>query len=187
MKIQTVDITLEQLFLPEDLDDILGKKPIRAALNRAAKYYDYRVNGIPLPEERKPIRELDSNEKIEQQLKFLQQQQQTSMEVLSQLIQAIQSPNAVDLSNLQNRLATYLSGETTIPVNPVIEYLNEHRIELEQKYHNPSIISDGDDVGKLKNIAEALTHIQSFKLSQYRLGKRYYQNILLLKEEISIM
>jgi hypothetical protein len=172
VKIQTVDITLEQLFLPEDLDDILGKKPIRAALNRAAKYYDYRVNGISLPDERKLIRELDSNEKIEQQLKFLQQQQQTSMEVLSQLIQAIQSPNAVDLSNLQNRLATYLSGETTIPVNPVIEYLNEHRIELEQKYHNPSIISDGDDVGKLRNIAEALTHIQSFKLTQYRLGKK---------------
>ncbi|MBO1065079.1 MULTISPECIES: exonuclease domain-containing protein [Nostocales] len=172
VKIQTVDITLEQLFLPEDLDDILGKKPIRAALNRAAKYYDHRVNGISLPDERKPIRELDGNEKIEQQLKFLQQQQQTSMEVLSQLIQAIQSPNAVDLRNLHNKLATYLSGETTIPVNPVIEYLNEHRIELEQKYHNPSIISDGDDVGKLKNIAEALTHIQSFKLSQYRLGKK---------------
>jgi DNA polymerase III epsilon subunit-like protein len=172
VKIQTVDITLEQLFLPEDLDDILGKKPIRAALNRAAKYYDHRVNGISLPDERKPIRELDGNEKIEQQLKFLQQQQQTSMEVLSQLIQAIQSPNAVDLSNLQNKLATYLSGETTIPVNPLIEYLNEHRIELEQKYHNPSIISDGDDVGKLKNIAEALTHIQSFRLSQYRLGKK---------------
>jgi Cdc6-like AAA superfamily ATPase len=172
VKIQTVDITLEQLFLPEDLDDILGKKPIRAALNRAAKYYDYRVNGISLPDERKLIRELDSNEKIEQQLKFVQQQQQISIEVLSQLIQAIQSPNAVDLSNLQNRLATYLSGETTIPVNPVIEYLNEHRIELEQKYHNPSIISDGDDVGKLKNIAEALTHIQSFKLSQYGLGKK---------------
>ncbi len=172
VKMQSVDITLEQLFIPEDLDDILGKKPIRAALNRAAKYYDYRVNGIPLPEERKLIRELDSNEKIEQQLKFLQQQQQTSMEVLSQLIQAIQSPNAVDLSNLQNRLATYLSGETTIPVNPVIEYLNEHRIELEQKYHNPSIVSDGDDVGKLRNIAEALTHIQSFKLTQYRLGKK---------------
>jgi hypothetical protein len=114
----------------------------------------------------------DSNEKIEQQLKFVQQQQQISIEVLSQLIQAIQSPNAVDLSNLQNRLATYLSGETTIPVNPVIEYLNEHRIELEQKYHNPSIVSDGDDVGKLRNIAEALTHIQSFKLTQYRLGKK---------------
>lgn len=172
VKMQSVDIPLEQLFLTEDLDDILGRKPIRAALNRAAKYYDFRVNGIPLPDERKPIRELDSNEKIEQQLKFVQQQQQISIEVLSQLIQAIQSPNAVDLSNLQNRLATYLSGETTIPVNPVIEYLNEHRIELEQKYHNPSIISDGDDVGKLKNIAEALTHIQSFKLSQYRLGKK---------------
>jgi Cdc6-like AAA superfamily ATPase len=172
VKMQTVDITLDQLFLPEDLDDILGKKPIRAALNRAAKYYDYRVNGISLPDERKPIRELDSNEKIEQQLKFLQQQQQISIEVLSQVIQAIQLPNSVDLSNLQEKLATYLSGKTAIPVNPVIEYLNEHRIELEQKYHNPSIVSDGDDVGKLRNIAEALTHIQSFKLTQYRLGKK---------------
>ncbi|MFN7414896.1 MAG: exonuclease domain-containing protein [Dolichospermum sp.] len=172
VKMQSIDITLEQLFSSEDLDDILEKKPIRAALNRAAKYYDYRVNGISLPDERKPIRELDTNEKIEQQLKFLQQQQQTSIEVLSQLIQAIQSPNSVDLSNLQEKLATYLSGETAIPVNPVIEYLNEHRTELEQKYHNATIIDDSNDVGKLRNIAEALTHIQSFKLTQYRLGKR---------------
>ncbi|WP_071190689.1 hypothetical protein [Trichormus sp. NMC-1] len=54
----------------------------------------------------------------------------------------------------------------------MIEYLNEHKTELEQKYHNAAIISDGDDIGKLRNIAEALTHIQSFKLTQYRLGKR---------------
>lgn len=172
VKMQAVDITLEQLFLPEELDDILAKKPIRAALNCAAKYYEYRVNGIPLPEERKPIRELDANEKIEQQLKFLQQQQQTSLEVLNQLIQAIQSPNSVDLTSLQDKLSTYLSGQTAIPVNPVIEYLNQHRTELEQKYHNATIISDGDDIGKLRNIAEALTHIQSFKLTQYRLGKK---------------
>ncbi|MBD2569911.1 exonuclease domain-containing protein [Anabaena lutea] len=172
VKMQSVDITLEQLFSPEDLEDILGKQPIRAALNRAAKYYDYRVNGIPLPDERKPIRELDSNEKIEQQLKFLQQQQQTSIEVLSQLIQAIQTSNSIDFSNLQDQLAPYLFGETAIPPNPVIEYLNEHGTELEQKYHNAAIISDGDDIGKLRNIAEALTHIQSFKLTQYRLGKR---------------
>lgn len=172
VKMQSVAITLEQLFLPEDLDDILGKKPIRAALNRAAKYYDYRVNGISLPDERKPIRELDSNEKIEQQLKFLQQQQQTSIEIIIQLIQAIQTPNSVDLSNLQDKLAPYLSGETAILPNPVIEYLNEHGTELEQKYHNAAIISDGDDIGKFRNIAEALTHIQSFKLTQYRLGKR---------------
>jgi Cdc6-like AAA superfamily ATPase len=171
VKIKALDITLEQLFLPEDLDDILGRKPIRAALNRAAKYYDYRVNGISLPDERKPIRELDSNEKIEQQLKFLQQQQKTVLEVLSQLIQAIQSSNSVDLRNLQEKLVGYSSGETVIPVNPVIEYLNQHKIELEQKYHNATIISDGDDIGKLRNIAEALTHIQSFKLTQYRLGK----------------
>jgi Cdc6-like AAA superfamily ATPase len=182
VKIQSVDISLEQLFLPEDLDDILGKKPIRAALNRAAKYYDYRVNGINLPDERKPIRELDSNEKIEQQLKFLQQQQQTSIEVLVQIIQAIQAPNSVDLSKLQGKLGIYISGETAISPNPVIEYLNEHRTELEKKYHNAAIISDGDDIGKLRNIAEALTHIHSFKLTQYRLGKKVLPEHIVIEQ-----
>ncbi|MFM2063901.1 MAG: hypothetical protein RLZZ507_3572 [Cyanobacteriota bacterium] len=178
VKMQTLDISLEQLFASEDLEDILSKTPIRAALNRAAKYYDLRVNNIPLPDERKAIRELDQNEKIEQQLKFLQQQQNTIIEVLNQLIQGSQLSQTTDFSNLQDKLSNLANYSPSEDVNfrslenPIIEYLKQRRAELENKYHNATIISDGDDIGKLRNIAEALTHIQSFKLTQYRFGKK---------------
>ncbi|GAX34681.1 exonuclease domain-containing protein [Nodularia sp. NIES-3585] len=173
IKLQSVNIDLEQLFHPEDLDDILVKKPIRAALNCAADYYNYRVHGIPLTIEKKAIYELDNHEKIEQQLRTLQQQQQTSMEVLMQLIQAIQEPAAIDLTNLHQKLASFLPDAIeTFPSNPVIEYLIQHKNELEQKYNNSAIITDYDDIGKLKTIAEAFNHIKPIKLTQYRLGKR---------------
>ncbi|TAE54424.1 MAG: exonuclease [Nostocales cyanobacterium] len=172
LKIQAVDISLEQIFSPEDLEDILSKTPIRAALNRAANYYDYRVNKISLPDERKPIRELEPNEKIEQQLKFLQQQQQNIIQVLNKLIQASSLADTVDINNLQEELTPHPPDDTKIFINPVIEYLKEHHHELEQKYHNATIISDSDDIGKLRTIAEAFNHIHSFKLTQFRVGKR---------------
>ncbi|WP_414549280.1 exonuclease domain-containing protein [Anabaena sp. CCY 0017] len=169
IKLQSVNINLEHLFHPEDLDDILEEKPIGTALNRAAEYYNYRVNGIPLSIKKKAIYELDNNEKIEQQLRTLRQQQQTSTEVLMQLIQAIQDPAAIDLTNLQQKLGGTVH---TPPSNPVIEYLIQHKNELEQKYNNSAIITDYDDIGKLKTIAEAFNHIKPIKLTQYRLGKR---------------
>jgi chromosomal replication initiation ATPase DnaA len=176
VKMAVLNMKLEQIFLPEDLEDILSKTPIRAALNRAANYYDYRVHEIPLPDERKPLRELDKNEKIEQQLKFLQEQQQTIIEVLNQLIQGSKlENNHVNFQTLEDKLSAYTSGQTAIPVNlknPLEEYLQEHYRELEKKYYQATIISDSDDIGKLKTIAESLNHIQSFQLTQYRLGKR---------------
>ncbi|WP_414529648.1 exonuclease domain-containing protein [Nodularia chucula] len=173
IKLQSLNVNLQQLFQPEDLDDILTKKPIRSALNRAADYYNYRVHGIPITIEKAAIYELDSNEKIAQQLRLLQQQQQVSMEVLMQVIQAIQEPAAIDLSNLQQKLASFLPNAIeTSPSNPVIEYLIQHKNELEQKYNNSAIITDYDDIGKLKTIAEAFNHIKPVKLTQYRLGKR---------------
>ncbi|MEA5580408.1 exonuclease domain-containing protein [Nodularia harveyana UHCC-0300] len=173
IKLQSVNINLQQIFQPEDLDDILAKKPIRSALNRAADYYNYRVHGIPLTIEKTDIYELDNQEKIAQQLRLLQQQQQVSMEVLIQLIQAIQEPAAIDLNNLNQKLLSYLpDGTETAPANPVTEYLIQHQKELEQKYTNSAIIADYDDIGKLKTIAEAFNHIKPIKLTQYRLGKR---------------
>ncbi len=54
----------------------------------------------------------------------------------------------------------------------IIEYLTRKKAELEQQYSNLPIISDYDDMGKLKTIAEAFNHIKPMRLTQYRLGKR---------------
>jgi len=49
LKAQSVELDLNQLFERVELDDILSQKSIRAVLNRAAAYYRYKANDIPLP------------------------------------------------------------------------------------------------------------------------------------------
>jgi DNA polymerase III epsilon subunit-like protein len=49
LKAKSVELDLNQLFEPAELDDILSQKSIRAVLNRAAAYYRYKANDIPLP------------------------------------------------------------------------------------------------------------------------------------------
>lgn len=172
VKLQTVNVSLEQLFTPEDLEDILEQKPIRAVLNRAADYYNYRVRQIPLPSIKENIHKLDGNEKIEQQLRVLVSQQQVFTEVLVNMIQEIQDPGSVDMIDLVKRLVPEVKSEEQQTEEYVIEYLTKQKAHLEGQYNNLPIISDSDDIGKLKTIAEAFNHIKPIKLTLYRLGKR---------------
>lgn len=50
-KLETLELNLEldSLFQSEAMNDILEQPSIRAVINRAADYYRYRVQGIPLP------------------------------------------------------------------------------------------------------------------------------------------
>lgn len=49
LKAKSVGLELNQLFERVELDDILNQHSIRAVLNRAAAYYRYKANDIPLP------------------------------------------------------------------------------------------------------------------------------------------
>lgn len=172
VKLQAVDIPLELLFSCEDLEDILGQKPIRAVLNRAADYYNYRVRQIPLPSVKENLHKKDSKEELQQQLLILQQQQKQLTQAFMTLVQAIQEPGSVDLTALCQQ---FLPEPDKLPLhtsNNIIDYLTRKKAELEQQYSNLPIISDYDDMGKLKTIAEAFNHIKPIRLTQYRLGKR---------------
>ncbi|BBD63242.1 exonuclease RNase T and DNA polymerase III (plasmid) [Nostoc sp. HK-01] len=171
VKLQAVDILLELLFTGEDLEDIIGQKPIRAVLNRAADYYNYRVRDIPLPYLKENLHKLSTQEKLEQQLRIVEQQQQKLTQAFLSLVQAIQSPGSVDLTKLHQQ---FLPEPPIAPHTSenIIEYLTRKKFELEQQYSNLPIISDYDDIGKLKAIAEAFNQIKPVKLTHYRLGKR---------------
>lgn len=172
VKLQTLNLTLEKIFLPEDLEDILEEKSIRAVLNRASDYYNYRVRKIPLPSIKENIRKLDGNEKIEQQLRVLVSQQQLFKEVLVNLIQEMQNPGSLDMIDLVKKLVPEVRTEEQQTEKYVIDYLTKQKAELEKHYNNLPIISDADDIGKLKTIAEAFNHIKPIKLTLYRLGKK---------------
>jgi hypothetical protein len=172
IKLTTLNITLEQIFLSEDLEDILEQKSIRAVLNRASDYYNYRVCQIPLPSIKENIRKLDGNEKIEQQLRVLVSQQQVFTEAIVSIIQEMQDPGSVDMLDLIKKLVPEVKTEEQQTEEYVIDYLTKQKTHVEGQYNNLPIISDSDDIGKLKTIAEAFNHLKPIKLTLYRLGKR---------------
>jgi hypothetical protein len=183
VKIQTINVPLEQIFLSEDLEDILEQKSIRAVLNRASDYYNYRVRQIPLPSIKENIRKLDGNEKIEQQLRVLISQQQVFTETFLSIIQEMQEPGSLDMIDLVKKLVPEVKSEEVIAEEYVIEYLTKQKAELEGQYNNLPIISDSDDIGKLRTIAEAFNHIKPIKLTLYRLGKKVLPEHIVIETE----
>ena len=65
--------------------------------------------------------------------------------------------------------------------------MKQKKAYLEDQYNNFSIVSDADDIGKLKTIAEALNRIQPIKLTHYRLGKRVLPEHIVVETYKKIM
>ncbi|MEC4814730.1 MAG: AAA family ATPase [Scytonema sp. PMC 1069.18] len=172
VKLESVNIALEQMFSPSDLEDILEQQSIREVLNRAADYYNYKVREIPLPIIKKSLHKPDSHEQLQQQLRVLQQQQQVLTEICLNLMQEMQKPGYIDLDNLRRLLVPDASGEQIQTSHYIIEYLIRQKAHFEQQYYHLPIISDSDDIGKLRTIAEAFNYLKPIKLTSYRLGKR---------------
>lgn len=184
VKLQNINVPLEQIFLSEDLDDILAQKSIREVLNRAANYYDYRVRQIPLVSKKENVRKLEGNEKIEQQLRELTSGQQKFTKILVNIIQEMQDPGSVDMTELLQKLGISEDNDEGDPIEKyIIEYLTKQKAYLEAQYHKLPIISDSDDIGKLKTIAEAFNHIKPTKLTFYRLGKRVLPEHIVIETE----
>lgn len=182
-KLQDFKFSLEQLFLPEDLADIFGQKSIRLVLNRASEYYKYRVHKIPLPIVKENLHELDNNEKLDQELRILKQQQEFFNKTLISLIQVVGEIASVDLTNLIQTIEPRVNKQKKeIPIN-VIEYLTYKKTLYEEQYSRLPIISDSDDIGKLKDIAQALNEIKPIRLTQYRLGRRVLPEHIVVETE----
>ncbi|MEA5597566.1 3'-5' exonuclease [Rivularia sp. UHCC 0363] len=183
VKLQTINIPLEKIFLAEDLEDILEQKSVRAVLNRAAEYYNYRVCQIPLPSIKENVRKLDGNEKIEQQLRILASEQQLFKQALLGIVREIQTPGSVDMEDLVKKLVPEVEDNEKRIEKYVIEYLTKQKAYLEAQYHKLPIISDSDDIGKLKTIAEAFNNIKPIKLTLYKLGKRVLPEHIVIETE----
>lgn len=174
VKLQILNVHLSQIFLPADLKDILEQKSIRAVLNRAADYYNYRVHGIPLPPLSPPLPPIVN---LEQQLRVLLSREQVFTEAFISIIQEIQKPGSINMIDLLEKIAPDIEPEY------VIQYLTKQKALLEGKYNNLKIISDSDDIGKLKTIAEAFTHIKPIKFTLHRLGKKVLPEHIVVETE----
>lgn len=176
IKLKLVDASLEQIFSQEDIEDILEHSPIRTMLNRAADYYNYRVRHGKRPSSKAPetaVAALDKYVELEQKLQLQQQEYRQLLQSFREFAQKIQDSGLIDLKGIKAPVIARNSIEKiTNDQAKIIEYLEQKKSDLEQQYLKISIISDADDIGKLKTIAEAFNQIKPIKLTHYRLGKR---------------
>lgn len=182
LKAKSVGIELKTLFNPSELSNILSQSSIRAVLNRASAYFRYKINNIPLPlEEQLTIAELSVESRINQ----LEQ-------VLSQIVNLIQPLLGSAVETSENDVKTAFSNPLNIKISPseseqfdrlaapeeqlhedmIAEYLRQKKLELEQNYIKPTIISDADDIGKLAVIAEAFKLHQDLEFYPLRLNRK---------------
>lgn len=160
LKTQAVGLDLDKLFDRDALNDILSQNSIRAILNRAAAYYRYKANDIPLPvAHSKPV----ENASIEAIIHRLDKE----FDALKKAILGVSvQPAPID----QN------------PIDLVTGYLLKKREELEQNYDTPhAVVSDSDDLGKLSEIIGVFKMLQQIDVGQLRLGRRVLPEHLKLR------
>ena len=184
-KLQNTTLDLGEIFDAKEQEDILSQKSIRAVLNRAADYYRYKANDIPLPTSLisptlPNLNEPELNESrwnyVEQEIVQLKQAiaqiQQTLSNISSTqpLIQPLENNNQTE--NISQSI-NQPSPQSEIPQHREIrEYIQRKQSELEKDYDRPHIIFDADDLGKLAQILESFQLLQHFAINQMRLGKK---------------
>ncbi|MGL5082685.1 MAG: exonuclease [Microcoleaceae cyanobacterium] len=187
LKIQSVSISLEELFEPGEIAAILDQASIRAMLNTAADYYRYKIDGITLPKRLNPAAiEPKMESEVEKQLHQLMLDVAQMKQVIYQLTQRFDQldqgtretvesiPLLPPISNefvIQNQRSSpfqdYALQET------LQDYLQKQRSQLATSYSQPQIITASDDLGKLTTILNALSRIISpLKFESLRLGMR---------------
>ena len=148
LKLAVVDLDCETLFEPDELDIILSHRSIRSVLNCAADYYRYKVEGIPLP-----TNTLSFEARVDRTLQELRQE----IAELRQHLQLTKKPDVVSLNPVPRE---------------VVSYIEQKQGQLAAAYSRKNIISDTDDLGKLRLILDALQPLYGFQLDYLRLGRR---------------
>lgn len=190
LKAEGVGIDLDSLFTPAEQRSILNQKSIRAALNCAADYFRYKVQGIPLPN--RPVSQADQNSvsaatsttplSVEQRLTRLETGFARLQQVLGQVAHVFgaahwpDSPQpdvaVVNPAHEPSPTPEPLPSSSTQLSALLLEYLQTQRDLLKQEYTRLQIITDSDDLGKLIAIAEAFQNLKPFEIDYLQFGKR---------------
>jgi DNA polymerase III epsilon subunit-like protein len=148
-------IDIEELLMPEEVENIVKQNSIRAVLNVAADYYRLKADGVPLPVHARTFEErvLSDLQKLRDEIDKLKRTQKFVAE-----------PN--------------LEGVNPADIQ-ILKYLEQQKTLLAVRYDN-SIISDGDDLGKLLFLVKAWNQFKAFKIDYLHLSKRALPEHLML-------
>ena len=168
LKAREEDTNLTDLFTDREIEQIIdGNSSIRTVLNKAAEYFRYKYQNIPLPNSKSNTvadPELSSTAKILSRLDELESRHDRLEQLLNNIARAFSgfgsSFNQADA--VSQSLHQYRRGEPRFA--PTLEekirnYLTTQQTILEQNYSDTEILLDEKDLGKLQDIIEAFKKI----------------------------
>ena len=178
-KSKSINVPIEQLFTPEEIQTILSKKSVRSIINSAGDFYNYKIHNIPLPEdlkiEKNSINQLPSNLNLPSLVSDIKQ----IKEAVLRISEKLEIESNIE-TNLEPKL--YKNGKKSLhqehqnqtnAYRILTNYLNQQYHELEENYSESQIITSSDDRGKLEKIFESLKIIQpSLKLDFLTLDRK---------------
>ncbi len=188
-KAKAAEVSLNELFEGEELRTILDQASIRASLNTAADYYRYKINEIALPQKslnstvyqptvHQPSLDADTDYRI-----------QSLTDEVTQLKQVVlQITQALNLTDLENTVAVEASlvaqsnGIVSAAKQRIQDYLEQQYRQLEERYSQPQIVTESDDLGKLQTILESLRLvIAPIECYRLHLGRRVLPEHVVVK------
>lgn len=188
LKAEAVGLSLTQLFSGANLEDILQQKSIRAVLNRASQYFRGQVEQNPLP-----TPQVSQNSSLESRVEQLEQMLSQVVSLIAPLLNSDSGLQPIRTVGIDESLHPIVPTKvisrpqpvtvsTSIPVCQEIEdYLFQQRAHLDMAYGKPTIINDGDDIGKLQAIVEAFKSLRPLEVDHLRLGRSKLPEHLVIK------
>lgn len=159
-KSKSINIPIEQIFSPQEIQTILSRNSVRGIINSAADFYNYKIHGISVPE----YLNVDTNSTIKLQDNANIQSLASDIKQIKELVLKIAGKLDIE-SNLEAKVET--NGKTSIAETTqtnadkiIIDYLNQQYHELEENYSESQIITSSDDRGKLEKIFESFKVIK---------------------------
>lgn len=156
VKSQAYTIDIEELLMPEEVAEIVKQSSIRSMLNVAADYYRFKADGVSLP-----LHVRNFEESVLTDIRKLREE----IEKLKRKLNCRDEPD-------EN--STVASADLEI-----LGYFENQKIQLAKEYPH-AIISDSDDLGKLRILVKAWSEYKTFKIEYLRLGKRSLPEHLML-------
>ncbi|MEO0804123.1 MAG: 3'-5' exonuclease [Cyanobacteria bacterium J06642_2] len=178
MRLEALPASTEDIFEPEELQDILEQSSIRKVINRASDYYRYRICNVPLPPQSEPALKVSTEDTISsaevlRRLRHLEERVWSLRATLDHHGLSHDGQPAIPAGVEANSPAlapTIVSPSSSQQI--VHAYLEDQRELLARQYEKPTICDDSDDIGKLRAIALAMSEIKSFQTQRLSLGKR---------------
>jgi len=182
LKIKLLDVTIDDLFEPDEITAILNHLSIRTVLNVAADYYRYKVDGIPLPKHQLiPVSTSDETD-VERRLQQLESELEKIKQAMGQIGEIISRNHQQELEVFNSELLGVFPWLDSPVKRQLKNYVKEQLICLEAAFSKPKIITDSDDLGKLMTILEGLMLVISpLSIDVLRLGKRVVPEHLVIQ------